>query len=817
MSGLAQDVRYALRTLIRSPLFTAVAVLTLGLGIGANTAIFSVINAVLLEPLRYRDPGRLVSIKGAFPGMGFEKFWVSAPEYLELQEWNRAFAAVGGYRTVSRSIDTDVQPLRVTAAVATYDLFEALGVDAALGRTFTRDEDLPGGDPAVVISHGLWTRAYGADPATVGRTVMVDGVATRIVGVMPERFDIEDAGVEVWQPLQLDPAAPGGRASHYLYLVGRLNPGVSIPQAEADVGALVATWSDRVPGQHTPSPDGHPFVITDLHEELVGGVQSQLWILLGAVGFVLLIACANVGNLLLARAESRQKEVAVRVAMGAPRRRLVRQFLTESIVLALLGGIVGVAMAWGGLEILLAASPGSVPRLQEITIDGGVLGVTVAIAVLTGVLFGLAPILHLTGRQVGNSIREGGARTTAGGARQRIRKALVVAEVALAVILVVGSGLMIRSLGALLDVDPGFRSENLLTWQMLLPAAGYPNAAEQTGFYDQLMANVAGLPGVEAAAIMSGLPPRRNVNANDTEFEGIDFSEENGPRPNVDYYQTVSANYFDVMDIPIVMGRGFDSSDEVSDHPVAIVNEQLVRTFYDGENPLGRRIRPCCGDSTPWLEIVGVAKDVKQGGLESATGTELYFNYAQSGNLAGFTPRNMNVVVRTVRTPAPLASAMRSEVARLDATLPLAGLQTMDDNLSGSLARPRFLATLLAVFAGLALALAAVGTYGVVSYFVAERNREIGIRMAMGAESGNVLAMVLKHGGGLALGGLSLGLLGAFSLSRVMESVVFGIATTDAATYALAPTVLAVVAVLACYIPARRATRVDPAVVLREE
>ncbi len=817
MSRLAQDIRYALRTLARSPLFAAVAVLTLGLGIGANTAIFSVINGVLLKPLEYREPGQLVSIKGAFPTMGFDKFWISAPEYLELQEWNRSFGAIGGYRTVSRSIDADEQPLRVTAAVASYDFFQALGVDAALGRYFTRDEDLPGGDPAVVISHGLWTRAYGGDPAAVGRTVMVDGAPTRIVGVMPEAFDIEDAGVDVWQPLALDPANPGGRASHYLYLVGRLNPGVTIPQAEADIGALVASWSDRVPGQHTPSPDGHPFVITDLQDELVGGVQSQLWILLGAVAFVLLIACANVGNLLLARAESRQKEVAVRVAIGAPRRRLVRQFLTESVVLSLLGGAVGIAMAWGGLEMLLAASPGSVPRLEEITIDGSVLTATFAVAVVTGILFGLAPIMHLTGRHVGNSLREGGARTTAGSARQRVRRALVVAEVALAVVLVVGSGLMIRSLQALLEVDPGFRSENLLTWQMLLPAAGYPDSPEQLGFYGRLMENVTSLPGIESAAIMSGLPPRRNVNANDTEFEGFDFSEEDGPRPNVDYYQTVSANYFDVMGIPIVTGRGFDSSDEVSDHPVAIVNEQLVRTFYEGENPLGRRIRPCCGDSTPWLEIVGVAKDVKQGGLEADTGTELYFNYAQSGNLAGFTPRNMNVVVRTARDPGALASAMRNEVAQLDPTLPLANLQTMDANLSGSLARPRFLALLLGIFAALALALAAVGTYGVVSYFVAERDREIGIRMAMGAESGNVLGMVLKHGGGLAAGGLLLGVIGAFSLSRVMESIVFGIPTTDAATYALAPTVLALVALLACYIPARRATRVDPAVVLRED
>ncbi len=812
MQQLLRDLRYAARTLARSPLFTAVAVLTLGLGIGANTAIFSVVNGVLLEPLRYSNPGQLASVKSQFPTMGFDRFWVSPPEYLDLQEWSQAFETIGAYRTGSTSINADERPLRVTSAIASYELFRALGVDAAQGRYFTKDEDLPGGDPATVISHGLWTRAFGEDPDIVGRTVLLDGSAATVVGVMPEGFDVDDAGVDVWQPLQLDPADPGGRGSHYLYLIGRLAPNATMAQAESELRGLVSTWGDRVPGTHTPSPDNHPFVMASLQDELTGPVRSQLWILLGAVGFVLLIACANVGNLLLARSETRQKEVSVRTALGAPRSRLVRQFLTESVLLSLLGGVAGVLIAGAGLRLLLAFSSGSIPRLDEIGLDGTVLGLTLLVAIVTGLIFGLAPILHLAGSASGG-LREGGRGSTANRARQKVRQGLVVAEVALAVILVVGSGLMLRSFQALMDVDPGFRSEEMLTWQMRLPAADYPDASSQVAFYRSLKSNLEAVPGVLGMTAMSGLPPRRNVNANDTEFEGVERTQD-GPAHNVDYYQYVTSDYFDVMEIPIVEGRAFNSSDEISELPVAVVNERLVRTFYDGQSPIGRRIRPSGG---PWLEIIGVVRDVKQGGLEEETGTELYFNYVQVGLLAGGGPRSMNVAIRTRGEPTGLASAARAEVLRLDDTLPLANLQSMEANMAGSLARPRFLTLLLGVFAGLALTLAAVGTYGVVSYFVAERNREIGIRMAMGAQPSAVLGLVLRHGGSLAIGGLVVGVLGAYSLSRLMQSLVFEVTTTDFATYALAPGILGAVALVACWLPARRAIRVDPAVVLRDD
>jgi putative ABC transport system permease protein len=797
-------------------LFTAIAVLTLALGIGANTAIFSVVNGVLLEPLDYHEPDRLVSIKSQFPTLGFDEFWISPPEYVEIREWNRSFAAVGAYRTGSASIDADGNPVRVSSAFATHEFFETLGVDAELGRYYTAEEDGPGGELTVVLSHGLWTRAFGADPLIVGRTVAVNGRQSTVVGVMPAGFDIDDAGVDVWRPLQLDPADPGGRGSHYLFLVGRLADGVSYEQALGDIGGMLGRWRELVPDGHVPSPDNHRIIMAGLQDALVADIRVQLWVLLGAVAFVLLIACANVGNLLLAKAESRQKEVAVRVALGAGRGQLVRQFLTESVLLAVVGAVVGIGLAYVGLKVLLAASPGSIPRLAEITLDGKVLGFTAGLALLTGFVFGLAPILHLTGGRLTDALRDGGQRSTAGAARQRLRRLLVVGEVAMAVILVIGSGLMIRSFQALMEVDPGFRSEGLLTWQMLLPESSYPGAEDQAGFYRQLVANLEALPGVEAASAMSGLPPRRDVNANDTEFEGVERTDD-GPAHNVDYYQTVTSSYLETMGIPVVSGRGFGFQDEGSDHAVVLINERLARVFYPEENPVGRRIRPCCGDEVPWFEIVGIVKDVKQGGIEEPVGTELYFNFEQTGRLAGFVPRNMNVVMRTVPAPETLAGAARSEVWRLDPTLPLAQLQSMEENLWGAVARPRFLTLLLGVFAGVALALAAVGTYGVMSYSVAERRREIGIRMAMGAEASTVLGMVLKYGLLVAGVGLALGVVGALALTRLMSSFVYGVTTTDALAFVGAPAVLALVALAACYIPALRATRVDPVVVLKEE
>jgi putative ABC transport system permease protein len=770
----------------------------------------------VLKPLPYTEPDALVAVHTQFPGLGFDKFWMSPPEFMELREWNRSFTSIGGYRTGVASVGGDEQPLRVTSAVATADFFTTLGVNPELGRSFTAEEDLPGGDPVVVISHDLWQSAFAGDPSIVGRSVHVNGQPRDVVGVMPRGFDIDDAGVQVWTPVGLDPANRQNRGNHFLNVVSRLKPGSTLEQARAEMATLMARWQAEFPQTHAPSPDRHAVIMASLRDEAIGAIKPALLLLLGAVGFVLLIACANVGNLLLARAESRQKEIAVRAALGAGRGRLIRQFLTESVVLALIGGILGLFLAWGGLRMLLASSPGSIPRADEIALDGTVLSFTFLISVLTGILFGLAPLLHTTPGNVNMSLREGGHRATAGSARMRLRRVLVVSEVALAVMLVVGSALMLRSFATLLQVDPGFDEENLLTFGLFLPASGYQDGDAQIAFHQRLNDALRSLPGVNAVAAMNGLPPRRDVNANDMEFEGYNFQPNTGmAAPNVDYWQFATADYLATMGIPLVGGRAFTAADGPDAPPVLLINETLARVFYQGQDPLGRRLRPCCGDELPWFTIVGIVKDVKQGGLEEPTGTETYFHYPQVRAL--FTPRTMNVVLRTQRDPMAMLPAVRTQVAALDPTLPLAEPRSMEGVLHSSVSRPRFMALLLGIFAAVALSLAAVGTYGVMSYAVAERRQEIGIRMALGAQSGKVLSMVLAQGLAVAGIGLLLGIGGALGLSRFLSTMLFQVGTRDTLAFIAAPVVLGLVATAACAIPALRATRLDPARILRQE
>lgn len=814
MDTLLKDLRYAVRRLLESPGFTAIALLTLALGIGANSAIFSVVNTVLLRPLEYRAPHELVYIHSQFPTLGFDEFWISPPEYRELQARARSYSGIGAWRTGSASLSGIENPERVTAAVASAELFSTLGVPARLGRPFSKEEDTEGVEPVVVISERIWESAYGSDQAIVGRQIEVDGALRTVVGVMPAGFDVQDAGVDVWIPLGLPPS-PENRGNHFLHLVGRLAPGVTLAQAGSEMRTLVAHWEELAGGRHAPSPEFHAMVVKSLSEEVVGGIRPALLVLLGAVGFVLLIACANVANLLLARAEARQREIAVRSALGAGRGRLVRQFLTESVLLALLGGALGLLLGYWSLEALLAVNPDSLPRTADIGLELPVLVFTAVVSLLTGLLFGLAPLLHLSDRVVALALRDGGQRSTATAGRQRLRRLLVVSEVALAVILLIGASLLLRSLAALQQVDPGFDPGGLLTFELHMPESRYPDGEHRAAFLDRLAAGLESLPGVEGAAAMTGLPPIRDVSANDTDFEGKQPTED-GPAFNVDYYQMVHGDYFETMRIPIRQGRGFAASDDAAATPVAVINERLARVFYPGENPLGRRIRQCCGDDEPWSTIVGIAADVKQGGLSEDTGTELYFHYPQAV-ASGTSARTMNVVVRTSRAPLALAEEVRRVVWSLDRSLPLAHLQTMDENLAGSLSRPRFLSLLLTIFAGVALLLAAIGTYGVLSYSVVERNREIGVRMALGAGARSVMAMILRDGLSVAGIGLALGLLGAVALTRLLTSLLFGVSSMDLAAFLIAPLVLAVVAVVACYLPARRATRVDPMVALRAD
>ena len=808
-----RDVRYAFRQLRKSPGFAVVAVLTLALGIGANTAVFSVINGVLLKPLPYTAPEELVGVTSAFPTMDFDRFWISPPEYFELREWNQVFADIGGYRTGTSSIETNDRPLRVPSAVASWSFFTTMGVNASLGRTFTEEEDLPGATPVALISDGLWRRAFGQDTEVIGRTVRLDGVASTIVGVTPPGFDVEDAGVDVWTPLNIDPNDHvNRRGNHFLNLVARLEDGANLDRAQADLDRLEVRWEEEYGDTHTPSAEFHPFTATDFRTDVLGDVRPAMMLLLGAVAFVLLIACANVANLLLARSERRSKEVAVRVAMGASRTRLVKQLLTEGMTLALLGGALGLALGHFALQGLLQVNPDGVPRVTEIGLDGTVVLFTGGVAIVTGLLFGLAPLINTTLAKVGSTLKESGSRTTRSSAGHRARRMLVVAEVALAVVLLTGSGLMLRSMAALQDVDLGFQEENLLTMEVSLPSADYPTPVDVGAFFTAALDRIRALPGVVTATAMSGLPPLRTLNANDTEFEDVERTAE-GPPHNVDYWTSIDADYAETMGIQILEGRGFEPADALAATPVMLVNERLARTFYPGQSPLGRRIRP----GPAWFNIIGVVADMKQAGVNREAGTELFFYSPQLTRDGGFAYRTQNFLIRTERNPLGLSTAARSILAELDPALPVSDVQTMEQNIATSMAQPRFMTLLLSLFAAVALILAAIGTYGVMSYSVAERNREIGIRMAMGAESSSVLGMVLRQGGAMAGLGLVIGVAGSFGLTRFLSAQLYEVSTTDPGAFVLAPLFLALVAITACYFPARRATRVDPVTALRED
>ncbi|MEA2600083.1 MAG: hypothetical protein QOF89_1075 [Acidobacteriota bacterium] len=819
MKSLLQDLRYAGRLLLRSPGFTLLAALTLALGIGANAAIFSVANALLLKPLPYGDPARLAVIYSQFPSMGFDHFWVDPVELTEFRERNRSFAHVGGYRTTFVNVASRDEPLRAQGAVATAGLFSTLGVDAELGRYYTAAEDLPNAEKVVVLGDGLWRRAFGADPGILGRRIKVEGIDRTVIGVMPPGFTVGDKRVEVWVPLALDPLKPGNRGNHYLWLVGRLKPGVSFAQARSEMHGLLARWHQEGQQMHTPSLDNHPFVIQPLQDDLVGAVRPKIRVLLGAVGLVLLISCVNVANLLLARAEARQKEIAIRTALGADRRRLLRQFLTESVVLALIGGILGLFLAYVGVKAIVAANLDSLPRVDEIGLDGRSILFTLGISVLTGLLFGLAPALHARAGDFFASLKEGGQRTTAGSGRQRLRRGLVVVEVALAAMLVIGGGLLIRSFWKLLQVNPGFDPRNVLSFEISLPKATYPEVHNVRDFYQTLLTRLHGLPGVESVAAMDGMPPSRDLDANDTEFEGLPKTPD-APPQNVDFWQVVTPEYFQAMRIPKLDGRVFEPRDVHGSQGVVVVNKTLADLFYPGKSPIGRRVRgpgngP--GQDSPWLTIVGVVGDVKQKGLDQKTGTELYFLHSQIEETVGGRGGTMYVVMRTQGDPMRLASDVRRQVRELDASLPVANLQPLSNVVYGAMAQPRFITFVVMVFALVALLLAAIGIYGVLGYMVEQRTQEIGVRMALGAQVREVLGMVLAQGAWLVGIGLVLGVIGALALRKVLSSVLFGVTATDPGIFALVLLVLSMVGFLACYLPARRATRVDPLVALRQE
>ncbi|RPI57060.1 MAG: ABC transporter permease [Acidobacteria bacterium] len=733
---------------------------------------------------------------------------------MEFRERNKAFESVGAYTVGAANLGTEIPSRPVTATVS-HDLMTALGVQPLRGRLFTREDTVPNTEEVAILSYELWRSSFGENPSTIGTLIDVAGVRTRIVGIMPPGYDVHDEKVDLWRPLRINPASPGNRGGHFLYLVGRLKPGVTLAQARADLETQLATWANVAPLKgHAPNQTTHRYRIDPLKDDMVGDVRQAVWVLQGAVAFVLLIACANLANLLLARAESRQKEFAVRTAMGASRRRMLQQFITEGVVVSVLGGAIGMWLASAGVGALLAASPDSIPRASEVSVDVTVLAFTLGLALVTGVLVGIAPLLHLSQRSMNMSLREGGSRTTAGTAKARMRGALVVAEVALEVVLVVGAGLLLRSFWNLMQVDAGFDRQQLTTFRMSLPASQYPDPARRVSFYRELIDKIRAVPGVQAAAAMSGLPPSRDVNANDTEFIGVPTPPA-GPIHNVDYYQQVTVDYLATMGIPVLEGRGFTGTDAAGG-AVVLVNETLAKRFYPSQSPLGRVVKPSTGGE-PAMTIVGVVKDVKQKGVGEATGTELYFLVEQLPAVIKNAPGTLNIVVRST-TPFETVAPTLQQIARsMDSRLPVIDLRPMNDVFAESMARPRFLMTLLASFAVLALLLAAIGTYGVLSYLVNERRQEIGIRMALGAERGTLLGMVMKHGLMLALTGLLLGLAGAVVVTRLMQTLLFNVRPADPATMVAVAAVIAGVAVIACYVPARRATRLDPLMALRAE
>jgi predicted permease len=819
---IVQDVRYALRTLGKAPGFTAVAVLTLALGIGANTAMFSVVNAVILQPLAYPHPEQLRFLTTRF-APSVEQSPVSVPEYLELADLTQSFAVVGAFTIGEVNLAAVDRPRRVTRAAVNAELLEALAVQPERGRWFRRDETRANGPALVILSHQLWLSTFGAAADIVGRTIEIDGLSREVVGIMPAGFDLMDHRVDVWLPLQLAAGLRQFRESHFLSVLGRLKDGVTAEQAEAELASLVASWGERagVSG-HVFTPGDHVMQMERVQDEIVGSARRALWMLQAAVALVLLIACGNLANLLLARAETRRRELAIRAALGAGRRRLLAQFMAEGVVLSLLGGVLGLVLAWAGMRALIVAYPDGLPRIAELAIDPAVLGFTLLVSLVTGVAFGLAPLLHAVNDAPSRLLNERAVRGAS--ARHAVRRILVASEVALAVVLVAGAGLMFRTVVNLMNVDAGFDRSRLVTFGVALPASTYPNFEERRQVYQRLIDRFGALPGVERVAAVSGLPPQREPNGLGTDIEGYTPPPET-PRVWVDYYQTVTRDYFASMGIA-VEGRSFTDADRIG-APVAVVNEAFARRFWKDLNPIGRRVRPRFGAQTPWVTVVGVAKDVKQGGVDQATGTEVYFLLEQLPRIfpTVAAPRlghwsnngSMNLVLRSALPAAALQPAIAAAVREADPSLPIIRLRPMEEVVSGSLRRPRLLMHLFGGFAALALLLAAIGTYGVLSYLVTERRREIGIRMALGAKRQTVLRTVMAYGLTLTSIGLAAGLAGALALTRLMETLLFEVRPSDPATLVSVAVVITCVAIIACLVPALRATRFDPITVLREE
>jgi len=814
MGAVIQDFKYALRMLRKSPGFTAIAVITLALGIGANSAIFSVVDSVLLKPLPYPEPDRLVAVSGLNTRVGEKGRALSYPDIEDLQKQSTVLEHISAYTDATATITGAGEPLHVPSAVVSAEAFSALGVMPILGRNFAPGEDRPG-NYVVILSHEFWKKQFGGEVGAIGRAIALDGRSYTIVGVMPAgfTFPIDSDPPQVWTTLSAtatsendDKAMTEERGAHFLASVARLKPGVSLAQANSELDAIGGRLAKAYPDTNTSLS----FRAEPALDALVGDLRPQFRILFGAVGLVLLIGCANVANLLLARATSRQREFAIRAALGAGRGRIIRQLLIESGILALAGGTVGLLIATWGSSFLAHLAGSSIPRVAETSLDTRVLAFTLAASIATAILFGIAPALQLSKLGISETLKEGSRGAGHGAHRNHLRNALVVAETALAVILLSGAGLLIRSLMSLEHVNPGFDPHGIITFSTELPDARYPKAEMAEAFYAQLLERVRALPGVQSASAVIPLPLSQSVIRISYEIEGRAIAKSDLP---VAHMRIASNDYFSVMRIPLVNGRVFTEADRADSPPVVIVNKALADKIFPGENPIGKHIKPglAITGEAKMREIVGVVGDVKHRGLGRPDDPEAYLPQDQMG--IGF----MSGVVRTSAPAASLVSAIREQVASLDKDIPVYDVKSMDDYVAASVAQPRLDSTLLGIFAGLALVLAIVGIYGVMSFSVEQRTNEIGIRMTLGAQRRDVLRLVLRQGLAIAAIGVTLGILGALGTSGLLKSLLFGVRPSDPLTLASVAILLVGCVVVACYIPARRATRVDPMVALRYE
>lgn len=807
------DLKHSLRNQLRSPSFSLTTVLTLALGIGASTAIFSLVYGVLIKPLPYPQSDRLVDVSNSALGIGLPAFEQSDVSYFLFQDQNQSFQGLGLYLETAVNLTGDGEPERLDGARITATLLPTLGVTPQLGRDFTPEELAPDGPPAAVLSHSLWQRRFGSDTAVLGRRIEINAVPHEVVGVMPAGFSFPESATQVWLPLALDRA--NTKAGNFNYgAVGRLRDGTSVQAAKADLDALVWRLPEASDGEFTRElleKAEFQTLITPLHQKVVGDVGQYLWILLGTVGFILLIAYANVGNLFLVRAEGRRREIATRSALGAGRGHLLGYYLSESMLLALVGGAGGLVLAAVAVEALKTLSPGNLPRLEEVGLYLPVLGFTLLLSVLTAGVFGVVPALRAGGASWLEALK-GGSRSTSSREANRVRGAMVIGQMALALVLLVGSGLMVRSFVALSEVDPGFDSESALTLRLSLPRAKAQSPEEGSRFYTQLLDRLEALPGVRRSAAASELPLTGNVSRQAASFE--DFPRQPDELPKIFVFRFASHGYFEAMGIPVVAGRTFERRDHEQATAAAVVSQALAESLWPGQSPLGKRLRPGDAEDGGWYTIVGVVGATPEESLtEEPTAMVYYPMVGTEGD--DWVMRTMTVVVRTEVPPLSLADAVRGEIWALNPDLPVANVQTLDAIVSRSTARTTFTLVLLSVAAGLALMLGAVGLYGVISYIVAGRTQEIGVRMALGAGRSDVSRMVLRQGLVLTAIGLAFGLAGALALTRLMASLLYGVSPTDPLTFTAVPCLLLSVALLATYLPARKAASVQPVEALK--